>query len=65
MTSRNELYLEESKPKVNETIAEKKIKGGELLTAIFLSIPLFNHTGTKIIAPPRPRAPPVAPARNP
>ncbi len=58
-------YFDASSPKQKETIAEKKMIGGELFTAMFLSMPLFSHTGTSTIAPPRPRAPPIVPARKP
>jgi hypothetical protein len=34
-----ELYLEERSPKQNDTKAEKRISGPELLVAIFLSMP--------------------------
>jgi len=47
---------------MNDMNADTNIKGGELLTATYLSIPLFNQTGTKIIAPPSPKAPPTTPA---
>lgn len=57
--------MEESTPRQNDTVAEKNISGGELLTAIFLSIPLLSHTGTSTIAPPNPSAPPTVPAKNP
>jgi hypothetical protein len=45
--------------------AEKKIRGGEVLTALYLSIPEFSQTGTKTIAPPSPKAPPISPAAKP
>ena len=45
--------------------AEKNIKGPELEVAIVLSIPEFNHTGTRIIAPPNPSVPPITPAAKP
>ena len=50
---------------MKEITAEKKIKGGELLVATFLSMPEFNHTGTNMMAPPNPKAPPAAPAQKP
>ena len=65
MTSKKDEYFDPRRPKQKETEAEKKINGGELLTAIFLSIPLLSQTGTRMIAPPRPRAPPTVPAKNP
>lgn len=49
----------------NETKAEKKIKGPELEVAIILSIPEFSHTGTRIMAPPNPKDPPITPAASP
>ncbi len=49
----------------NEMKDEANIIGGELLIATVLSMPLLSQTGTRIIAPPRPKAPPNKPARNP
>jgi len=48
-----------------EIDAENKISGLELLVATFLFIPDFNHIGTKITAPPKPKDAPSNPAKNP
>lgn len=50
---------------IKAIVAEKKMRGGELLAATSLSIPVLSQTGTKIIAPPSPSAPPRTPAKNP
>ena len=45
--------------------ADAKINGPVLLDAIFLSIPIYNQAGTRIIAPPIPKSPPAKPPENP
>jgi hypothetical protein len=45
--------------------ADARIKGPVLLEAIFVSIPIYSHAGTRIIAPPIPSKPPVKPPENP
>jgi hypothetical protein len=45
--------------------ADARIKGPVLLDAIFLSIPIDNHAGTRMIAPPIPSIPPVKPPAKP
>ena len=61
----NDLYRFESTQIVKEMRAEKKIKGGDELVAFYLSIFELSQTGTKIIAPPSPRVPPISPAAKP
>ena len=58
-------YIPESKLTVKEMSAERNIKGGEVLVALVWSIPRFSQTGIRIIAPPRPREPPINPAKKP
>lgn len=45
--------------------ADAKIKGPVLLDAMFLSIPIYNQAGTRMIAPPIPKSPPAKPPENP
>jgi len=41
------------------------MRGAELLEATFLSMPISNQAGTRMIAPPIPNDPPVKPPANP
>lgn len=65
MTLSNSGYFDDNSPILKDTVAEKNIIGGELFTAMFLSIPLLSQIGTSIIAPPNPKAPPTVPAIKP
>lgn len=46
-------------------MAEERISGAELLEATVFSMPIYNHAGTNIIAPPIPSIPPIKPAAKP
>jgi hypothetical protein len=59
------LYLPERTQIVKDTKDEKNTSEGDVLTTFYLSIPKFNQTGTRIIAPPNPKAPPTKPAAKP
>lgn len=59
------LYLPESRLIVKDTRAEKNMRAGEVLVALTWSIPEFSQAGISIIAPPKHRAPPINPAKNP
>ena len=58
-------YIPESKLTVKEMSAERNIKGGEVLVAVYCPMPISNQTGIRIMAPPRPRLPPTNPAQKP
>lgn len=58
-------YLPEMADRKKEMNDERKMSGGEVLTATFLSTLELSQTGTRMMAPPSPNAPPARPAMNP
>lgn len=48
-----------------EMKAEERIRGAELAETMDLLIPISNHAGTRIIAPPIPNIPPAKPPQKP